>query len=73
MKNPIQDSKFKIGLILFALGFFVFSLHLFFPKCAKYEFQSYRKPNALFCQFSLFLDIFFLYGEKAFDFSQSTP
>lgn len=70
MKNPIQDPKFKIGLILFALDFFVFVLHLFYADSlsANAGFSADENPIPFFVSFSCFIIFWIFMDSKRFSF-----
>lgn len=68
MKNPIQDSRFKIGLILFALSFFIFSLNLFYPKALSLSANPSENPNPFFISFCCFWIYFFFMERKRLSF-----
>jgi len=68
MKNPIQDPTFKIGLILFALGFFVFALPILYPESLGAGFSSKENPVPFFVNAFCFLIFFFFVERKRFHF-----
>ncbi len=70
MKNPIQDPTFKIGLILFTLGFLVFALHLFYPDsyATGAGFSANENPVPFFVNAFCFLIFFFFMDRKGFKF-----
>ena len=70
MKNPVQDSKFKIGLVLFAFGFIVFALNLFLTNSlsGSSSFSSADNPFPFFVNFLCFLIFWFCMDRKRLKF-----
>jgi len=70
MKNLVQDSKFKIGLVLFIFGFIVFALNLFLTNSlsGSSSFNSADNPIPFFVNFLCFVTFLLVMDRKRFKF-----